>query len=142
MSFPISPGLAIGHGRLVYPSYAPRRLAFMSISAEVASLRNSLITVCWDVSGPVFMKGQGSYGESLGVDAVLNHGDADGEGAAVELAVLLQASVRRVSWRETERSQRTRMVEISCKISTACWAAACFSWRSSAAGGMLAHPCW
>jgi hypothetical protein len=39
------------------------------------------------------MKGQGSYGESLGVDAVLNHGDADGEGAAVELAVLSQALV-------------------------------------------------
>jgi len=29
-----------------------------------------------------------TYGKRLGADAVLNHGDADGEGAAVEVAVL------------------------------------------------------
>ena len=29
-----------------------------------------------------------TYGERLGVDAVLDHGDADGQGPAVEMAVL------------------------------------------------------
>jgi len=33
-----------------------------------------------------------TYGESLGIDAVLNHGDADGEGASVEVAVLFGRS--------------------------------------------------
>ena len=35
------------------------------------------------------MAATGTYRQRLGVHAVLNHGDADGEGAAVEVAVLL-----------------------------------------------------
>ena len=84
-----------------------------------------------------------TYCQRLGVHAVLNHGDANGEGAAVEVAVLWLFSGRVSSlillsggsWRR----RLTRMVAISCRMSTACWAAACFSARSL--GGILGGRC-
>jgi len=38
------------------------------------------------------MSSRVTYGKSLRIDAVLNHGDADGEGASVEVAILFGSS--------------------------------------------------
>lgn len=82
-----------------------------------------------------------THRHGLGVDAALNHGYADGQGAAVEVAVLRAAggSAGRAArgsagGKGRREAARTRMVEISWRMSTACCAAA----RLSESAGMAA----
>lgn len=75
-----------------------------------------------------------TYSQGLGIHAVFDHGDADGEGPAVEVAVLGVVSAFQL-WCVWILGELTRMVAISWRMSTACWAAACFSARSL--GGIL-----
>ena len=76
-----------------------------------------------------------TYSESLRIDATLDHEDADGQGAAVKMAVLRRGGGSARARQGTHLGERilTRMVEISCRMSTACCAAACLS-----ASGILA----
>ena len=96
-----------------------------------------------------------TYGERLRVNPVLDHGDADRQGPAVEMAVLnvlpnRPLSLSLISKPEAKKCAPqhtitrlgelglTSIVDISCKMSTACCAACCFSSFPAGTGGMAA----
>jgi len=113
---------------------------------DVVSLLPELLHYRLPLSSATYAPGiaqKATYSKRLGVDAILNHGDTYRQGPAVQVAVLRLSSVKRSPlfgkrrWASAAEAGRTSIVEISCRTSTACWAAACLLVRSSAIFGVV-----